>query len=123
MSGPYQFYSAVKDGGAWDYKRRPDGTDWIPFNGEFQVLGKTMTAEQLGNLNYGFTGAATHFPASVLHMAGGIVAIKNNGINWSDWWYDFDSKEDYEMIQAGINIYYLVWWGYSIEDAFKEVWK
>ena len=91
FSGPISFYNHVKDKGKWDYKTQISNTEWIPDNGVFKVFGKRMTVEQLGNLNYGFTGSAVHFPAPILRMAGGIVAIKNNGINWSDWWYDFDS--------------------------------
>ena len=48
----------------------------------FSVNGKKMTAEQLGNINYGFTGSVLGFPAPVLRMAGGFGAIKNSGINW-----------------------------------------
>lgn len=124
FSGPFSFYDYVKGKGKWDYKTQVATTPWIPDNGAFRVFGKKMTVEELGNLNYGFTGAAVHFPPAVLRMAGGIVAIKNNGINWSDWWYDFDSKEDFEMVQLGIDMeYYVLSCGMSIEEALKWIWK
>ena len=124
LDGPFEFYDAVKDGGKWDYKLHPDGSEWIPRNGVFSVNGKKMTAEQLGNINYGFTGSAMGFPAPVLHMAGGFVAIKNSGINWEDWWYDFDSKEDAEMIQLGIDMEYLMTiTGYSTDEVVDFFWK
>ena len=124
LDGPFEFYNAVKDRGKWDYKRRPKGSEWIPRNGVFSVNGKIMTAEQLGNINYGFTGSVLGFPAPVLHMAGGFVAIKNSGINWEDWWYDFDSKEDAEMIQLGIDMEYLMTiTGYSTDEVVDFFWK
>ena len=124
LDGPFEFYNAVKDGGKWDYKLHPDGSEWIPRNGVFSVNGKKMTAEQLGNINYGFTGSVLGFPAPVLRMAGGFVAIKNSGINWEDWWYDFDSKEDAEMIQLGIDMEYLMTiTGYSTDEVVDFFWK
>ncbi len=124
LDGPFEFYNAVKDRGKWDYKRLPKGSEWIPRNGVFSVNGKKMTAEQLGNINYGFTGSAMGFPAPVLRMAGGFVAIKNSGINWEDWWYDFDSKEDAEMIQLGIDMEYLMTiTGYSTDEVVDFFWK
>ena len=124
LDGPFEFYNAVKDRGKWDYKRRPKGSEWIPRNGVFSVNGKKMTAEQLGNINYGFTGSVLGFPAPVLRMAGGFVAIKNSGINWEDWWYDFDSKEDAEMIQLGIDMEYLMTiTGYSTDEVVDFFWK
>ena len=124
LDGPFEFYDAVKDGGKWDYKRLPKGSEWIPRNGVFSVNGKKMTAEQLGNINYGFTGSVLGFPAPVLRMAGGFVAIKNSGINWEDWWYDFDSKEDAEMIQLGIDMEYLMTiTGYSTDEVVDFFWK
>ena len=90
----------------------------------FSVNGKKMTAEQLGNINYGFTGSVLGFPAPVLRMAGGFGAIKNSGINWEDWWYDFDSKEDAEMIQLGIDMEYLMTiTGYSTDEVVDFFWK
>ena len=124
LDGPFEFYNAVKDRGKWDYKRRPKGSEWRPRNGVFSVNGKKMTAEQLGNINYGFTGSVLGFPAPVLRMAGGFVAIKNSGINWEDWWYDFDSKEDAEMIQLGIDMEYLMTiTGYSTDEVVDFFWK
>ena len=124
LDGPFEFYNAVKDRGKWDYKRLPKGSEWIPRNGVFSVNGKKMTAEQLGNINYGFTGSVLGFPAPVLRMAGGFVAIKNSGINWEDWWYDFDSKEDAEMIQLGIDMEYLMTiTGYSTDEVVDFFWK
>ena len=124
LDGPFEFYNAVKDRGKWDYKRLPKGSEWIPRNGVFSVNGKKMTAEQLGNINYGFTGSVLGFPAPVLRMAGGFVAIKNSGINWEDWWYDFDSKEDAEMIQLGIDMEYLMTiTGYSTDKVVDFFWK
>ena len=52
------------------------------------------------------------------------MAIKNSGINWEDWWYDFDSKEDAEMIQLGIDMEYLMTiTGYSTDEAVDFFWK
>ena len=90
-NGAFDFYKYVKDNGDWDYKRQIKKSDWIPSNGVFKVFGKAMTAEELGNFNFGFTGTIVGFTDSMLHWGAGIVAIKNNGVNWSDWRYSFDS--------------------------------
>ena len=105
FTGIYKFYKHVRSGGEWDYKQKDNYPDWMPEDGIFEVNGVEVTAEELGNINYGLTGRAMHFISSVLYIAGGLVAIKNNGIKWSDWWTDFDSKEDHESIRKGILIY------------------
>ena len=123
-NGAFDFYKYVKDNGDWDYKRQIKKSDWIPSNGVFKVFGKAMTAEELGNFNFGFTGTIVGFPDNILHWGAGIVAIKNNGVNWSDWRYSFDSKEDYMIIQQGINMAnYITYRGYSVEEALEIVWK
>ena len=123
-NGAFDFYKYVKDNGDWDYKRQIKKSDWIPSNGVFKVFGKAMTAEELGNFNFGFTGTIVGFTDSMLHWGAGIVAIKNNGVNWSDWRYSFDSKEDYMIIQQGINMAnYITYRGYSVEEALEIVWK
>ena len=123
-NGAFDFYKYVKDNGDWDYKRQIKKSDWIPSNGVFKVFGKAMTAEELGNFNFGFTGTIVGFTDSMLHWGAGIVAIKNNGVNWSDWRYSFDSKEDYRIIQQGIIMAnYITYRGYSVEEALEIVWK
>lgn len=123
LDGPFEFYDAVKDGAngtTSDVQKEVSGYRGTVF---FRKRQK-MTAEQLGNINYGFTGSVLGFPAPVLRMAGGFVAIKNSGINWEDWWYDFDSKEDAEMIQLGIDMEYLMTiTGYSTDEVVDFFWK
>ena len=47
-----------------------------------------------------------------------------SGIIWEDWWYDFDSKEDAEMIQLGIDMEYLMTiTGYSTDEVVDFFWK
>lgn len=106
--GQLQFYYAVKMGGMWDYKyvkgtinRHPL---WMATDGKFIAYGINMTDESLGNLNYGFTGAAMGFSPSVIYSGGGYVAISSSS-PWRDWVYYFDSEDDHFWIAVGILLY------------------
>lgn len=70
------FYRQSHETGEWNYRV---ATNWdrdmnVPFlgtDGEFLYHGKVITAEDFGNLNYGFVGAAMGFDPTVLFMGGG----------------------------------------------------
>ena len=101
--GIFRFYNAVKNYGVWDYKRKGRAPSWAK-SGKFYAFGRTMTTEQLGNLNFGFTGASMGFSPAILFAGGGFVAIKG-GASWKDWKYFFDSRSDHRWIALGILAY------------------
>lgn len=101
-------------------------TFWNTYGQIFCIRKKLITkrSEYIFPLCFGFTGTIVGFPDNILHWGAGIVAIKNNGVNWSDWRYSFDSKEDYRIIQQGIIMAnYITYRGYSVEEALEIVWK
>jgi hypothetical protein len=80
----------VREGGAWDYKGQPGGTD------------------TQGNANYGATGALL-FPRKVLLRVAGFVQDPNdeNRGNWWDWGPSSttsygDQPRDQEAIKHGV---------------------
>lgn len=116
--GQIKFYKAVRDGGIWDYKLKNRRPSWAK-SGSFCAFGRTITTEQLGNLNFGFTGASMGFSPATLFAGGGYVAIKHNA-SWKDWKYFFDQKEDHLWIALGILAYSVFDWRYlAINNAFR----
>lgn len=101
--GKVLFYKAVRDNGIWDYKLKKRRPSWAK-SGKFRSFGIIMTTEQLGNFNFGFTGASMGFSPATLFAGGGFVAIKHC-TTWKDWKYFFDTKEDHKWIALGIVAY------------------
>lgn len=106
--GWFNFYYAVRNYGVWDYKRDNRQPSWTAAGGYFSAYFVNMDCEILGNLNFGFTGAATGFSPKTLFNGGGIVAVKGRTATWEDWCYYFDSKEDHKWIAFGILLYSLI---------------
>ena len=116
--GAIRFYKSVRDNGVWDYKRSNRSPQWAK-NGYFYAFGCRMTTEQLGNFNFGFTGASMGFSPATLFAGGGYVAIKH-GASWEDWLYYFDSKEDHKWIALGILAYSVFdAWYTLVNNAFR----
>jgi len=94
----------VKPGGQWDYKRNPEG------RGYYFVDGKLITAEEFGNLNFGYTGTAFGVGQDILTDAGGVVQIgtsgkDNKGPTLSNFSGNFDDPRDTRNIRAGVSSY------------------
>ena len=100
--GLCEFIDHVNVNGDWDYKLKPP--EWMPANNKFSFAGINMTAADLGNLNYGFTGAAMGFTRETLLAAGGFIAIYKNGDSGGIEYY-FDAEIDYYYINVGIDAY------------------
>ena len=100
FSGRFLFFLKVKSKGEWDYKvKKPS---WAS-GGKFKAFGLILTTEQLGNFNYGLTGAAMYFSPAVLFAGGGFVAIRGNSAG--QWKYYFDSRADHFWVALGILAY------------------
>jgi hypothetical protein len=79
----------VKGGGRWDYK---------------SVYGLEL-GEDMGNFNYGATGAALGFSEDALLLAAGFVQIVSGTASLSYINSNFDDPHDQEMIKHGIDYY------------------
>lgn len=75
----------VREGGQWDYKLEENLGPWdktycFYFNNTYQHI----TAEYIGNYNYGYTGSFL-FPLSVLHGGSYIVSGFDPADQYTDW--------------------------------------
>ncbi|MGE5579276.1 MAG: S8 family serine peptidase [Bacillota bacterium] len=102
------WYSFVQPFGKWDYKRTfAKELAWFPETGVCTFDGKFITAEELGNINYGYTGIAAGFGPKTLFTGGGWAAEREGtaGIDRGGPYYG-DSMHDHFAIQWGIDLYY-----------------
>jgi hypothetical protein len=94
--------NAVQPGGAWDYKdpAARGGRGYYFFNA------KLVNANDFGNLNYGYTGAALGLGSNVLVDAAGLVEAydvgkTNNGITLSNIQGNFNTFSNTGNIMRG----------------------
>ncbi len=66
---------------------------------------KYVYGEDIGNINYGYTGRSLPLPAVVLCSAAGLVQILSG--TWDIFYYKsyFDDQKDQEAIMKGISWY------------------
>ncbi|WP_307188859.1 polymorphic toxin type 44 domain-containing protein [Caldicellulosiruptor acetigenus] len=95
--------SKVREGGDWDYKLIYGWNKLykIIINGNV----KYVYGEDIGNINYGYTGRSLPLPAVVLCSAAGLVQILSG--TWDIFYYKsyFDDQKDQEAIMKGISWY------------------
>ena len=72
-----EFINIVRESGRGDYKHWLDPSNRkIKYKVRFGELGsKIITAEQLGNIHYGFLGSAVGFNANTLKWGGGMINL------------------------------------------------
>lgn len=124
-SEPLWFYGQVNTGRPWDIKYKDNWNRKIAYNtfpGSYKspiaLFDGITTPEALGNITYGYLGAAAGFPQNILLMGGDAAA---NGVSISvegaikgiiGIIRSADTVEDKENIQRGYNWYLtgrLVW--------------
>lgn len=89
------FADQFKEGGAFDFKRT--GIGEIDPGAQLVVDGETYTMEDLGNIHYGFVGAAIGIPETVLKLGSLYNHLSKHG-NWNE------DPRDYEMISLGVEL-------------------
>jgi len=101
------FAKNVKTGGKWDFKDKnnPEHRSFYWFEGEL------VTAEEFGNIHYGYVGAAGGFGLELLKDAPGIVQVKQNTAELSFIFTNFDDPRDTNNILKGFN---------SFENSFTD---
>ena len=95
------FAKAVRTGGVWDFKDINNSNH----RAFYWFDGNLVTAEEYGNIHYGYVGAAGGFPTVLLIDAPGIVQVKNNTAKPSYWPTNFDDPRDTKNILSGIAFY------------------
>lgn len=98
-----EFARKVRGGGDWDYKEDLGLTTKYSCAIGSQVF--FLTGEQIGNINYGYTGKAASIPDFNLKSAAGLIQILSDTSDWSYWDSYFDQPTDQAEIQRGINWY------------------
>lgn len=79
---------------------------YLGVTGEFLYNGKVTTAEDFGNINYGFIGSLLGFEEEILYMGGGYAAHKSIPKILLDPPFYGDSVNDHFSIKRGIDMYY-----------------
>lgn len=75
----------VKEGGAWDYKRPNNlGPYDKMYCSYYNNTYNHITAEQIGNFNYGYTGSFL-FPLSILHAGSYLISGLDENDKYDDW--------------------------------------
>ncbi len=105
-----EFYYSVNNGGIWGYKipkRWENGinVEFLGYNKPFIYNGVITTAEDFGNIHYGFVGSAVGFSPTILFIGGGYAANKKTPINIFIKTNYGDSIEDHNAIKRGIDMY------------------
>ncbi len=95
------FAKNVRTGGKWDFKDKnnPEHRSFYWFNNEL------VTAEEFGNIHYGYVGAAGCFGKYLLMDAPGIVQVSRNTSKLSFFSTNFDDPRDTINIIKGFNSY------------------
>ena len=105
------FYNSVNSNARWDYKvkKRWEADIKVPYlgvTGEFIFNGEVITAEDFGNLHFGFIGKAMGFTDKILFMGGGYAAHDGNfDLSILSGPYFGDDPNDHKYIQKGIDMY------------------
>lgn len=114
----------IKLQGAWD-EQVGETFDIKDENGNFRKFiynGEVISAEELGNITYGYWGTATNYGPELLYIGGGYAAntahsddlstieklkIKAGAMNdaLDDSIYHCDDPDDHEAIKKGIDMY------------------
>ena len=95
-----QFYNNVRNKGKWDLKQNPE------YQGTFQFNDFVIQGQDIGNINFGYTGKALGLPDSVLLVGAGVAQIMAGTSNFSFiMTSNGDDLRDQMYIMYGIMLY------------------
>lgn len=95
-----QFYNNVRNKGKWDLKQNPE------YQGTFQFNNLVIQGQDIGNINFGYTGKALCLPDSVLLVGAGVAQIMAGTSNFSFVMAsNGDDLRDQMYIMYGIMLY------------------
>ncbi len=94
------FYNKVRDKGEWDLKRLPE------YQGTFRFNDLVVQGQDIGNINFGYTGKALGLPDSVLLSGAGFAQIMSGEYTfWFVMVSNGDDLRDQLYIMYGIMLY------------------
>ena len=88
--------------GEWDIKNNADILD---LEAQYIYNGMLISAEDAGNIHYGYVGSVL-YTKSILRLGAGANQA-SKGIFWEYAEYCFDTPRDYEMVGYGMYLYEL----------------
>ena len=95
-----QFYNKVRNKGEWDLKQLPE------YQGTFQFNDLVIQGQDIGNINFGYTGKALGLPDSVLLLGAGFAQMMAGTSNFSFVMAsNGDDLRDQIYIMYGIMLY------------------
>ena len=106
------FYTQVNHGCVWDIKREEiwnNALPNVPYLGiteKFFFRNELISAEDAGNIMYGYAGRATGFGDVTLYWGGGVAAkhsLNNDEVNSPPTYGD--DQNDHEKIEYGYNLF------------------
>lgn len=107
------FYKKVNHNAEWDIKREEKWNEALPnvpfFKNTEQMFlfrGEPHSAEEMGNIMYGYVGRATGFGAITLYWGGGVAkqgGMNNDAVNTPPNYGD--DENDHDMITLGYNMF------------------
>lgn len=122
------FYGQVNHNAVWDIKREQrwkEALPNVPYTGvtekAFLFRGELHSAEEMGNIMYGYVGRATGFGEITLYWGGGVAnqgSINNSKLDIPP---DYgDTHEDHLMVELGCNLFDKDFPNYP-EPGFTEI--
>ena len=95
-----QFYNNVRNMGKWDLKQQKE------YQGAFQFNDHVIEGQDIGNINFGYTGKALGLPTSVLLLGAGVAQMIAGTSNFSSFMAsNGDDLRDQMYIMYGIMLY------------------
>ena len=95
------FYNNVRNEGPWDLKQQPE------YQGTFSFNDIIVQGQDLGNINFGYTGTALGIPAPVLLLGAGYAQIRAGSHTFASIMVsNGDDLRDQLYIMYGIALYH-----------------
>ena len=103
VTGLAQFVNNVRPGGNWDFKNTANPQDGG--RGYYFFGDQLFSAEDFGNIHFGYVGTAGGFSSSALRAGAGAAQIYSGNSSVGSYKSYFDDPKDQGYIQYGINIF------------------
>ena len=95
------FYHNVRNQGEWDLKQFPE------YQGTFSFNEITVQGQDLGNINFGYTGTALGIPAPILLLGAGYAQVRAGTSSFASVMAsNGDDLRDQLFIMYGISLYH-----------------
>ena len=98
-----QFFNNVRLGGSWDFKNGANSQDGG--RGYYFFGDQLFSAEDFGNIHFGYVGSAGGFSSGVLKAGAGAAQVYAGTSKFGFYGSNFDDPKDQGYIQYGISTF------------------